>query len=828
LQDKGNARLFAEPRPSCRAACSTTSLSSQAVRVVFRREHPSVSFAWWSIASLMFALRCSGHVAPQALFAPQAGVRLCSAICSTSGNSRRPRTLSSRSRQYCIGGLAIAASAASAHRGSTKVRKNSSLARVYRKMRTRAASPDSESAGSGVAEIFDETLDDATKAASDPSDDGQGSPPTGWDPGSEEDQEESSARVAHSLELLSDYSEEAHPGHQPGRFAGMGPEFDGMEFDGLRWHLKKDRIENSSGSTSSALAKLSDSDRVLATKFESSGGLALCLSNAFSMPDELRSHAREMLRNMDSGSTIGQPNEDTMAQIQQAMTMLQTADMAEEKEAVMRNVWSDVEFHEGELGNAELVNRLEMQFASQLMRTAETHINNNKVKKRRRHEEQTQQPEEHLKVDDSHGETGSKDSHQDGVFEVVLRGCSDATDLAQSLPTYELTKILKEPRNLVVALDLVGVYLKNYEIDKADLVLERVVPLCRERGGPWLVKALDKLSLVRMKQFKAYEALIALKEIEKLVPFTPEEGWEFHDILYRNLAWCYSALDEAERCLKYTRESVEVKRKSGIAASWFDIWDLGKSHARLGQKKQQREEMQVGYDLCVKAGEIHRKAEPQDRIMLAKILSNVGEVAMGIGDSHFLEGDRATAREWYEKAAPSLEEAYELHFTALGPMKPLSGWQAGTMAHCLVRLEKWESARDYLALALKVECTKDSTTPGSLIELIDRVMNVYHELGDMKAMAVHLDELDQGLSGLRGRGWDLRERDVFALLLHKVATVFLLADGGTGKNALRASKILKEAETNLVIYLGAAKGEGAFQCGTCGKLYTSDEDLEPI
>jgi len=54
----------------------------------------------------------------------------------------------------------------------------------------------------------------------------------------------------------------------------------------------------------------------------------------------------------------------------------------------------------------------------------------------------------------------------------------------------------------------------------------------------------------------------------------------------------------------------------------------------------------------------------------------------------------------------------------------------------------------------------------------------------------------------------------------------LLADGGTGKNALRASKILKEAETNLVIYLGAAKGEGAFQCGTCGKLYTSDEDLE--
>lgn len=35
------------------------------------------------------------------------------------------------------------------------------------------------------------------------------------------------------------------------------------------------------------------------------------------------------------------------------------------------------------------------------------------------------------------------------------------------------------------------------------------------------------------------------QEIESIVPFAPEEGWEFHDILYRNLAWCYSSLDEA-------------------------------------------------------------------------------------------------------------------------------------------------------------------------------------------------------------------------------------------------------------------------------------------
>ncbi|CAK9004064.1 Hypothetical protein SCF082_LOCUS8023 [Durusdinium trenchii] len=203
-----------------------------------------------------------------------------------------------------------------------------------------------------------------------------------------------------------------------------------------------------------------------------------------------------------------------------------------------------------------------------------------------------------------------------------------------------------------------------------------------------------------LKMFRAYDALVALKEIEENVPFQPEEGWE-------------------------------VKKANGVQPTWFDIWDLGKAHARLGQKTQQREEMKIGYELCVKAGEIHRTAEASDRIMLAKILSNVGEVAMGIGDSHFLAEEKEALLVWYEKAEKPLGESYELHVSSLGPMKPLAGWQAGTMAHCMVRLERWPEAREYLALALRVECTKDSTTNGSLIELLDRVVSCHQELGDM-------------------------------------------------------------------------------------------------
>ncbi|CAJ1379131.1 unnamed protein product [Effrenium voratum] len=640
-------------------------------------------------------------------------------------------------------------------------------------------------------------------------------------------EEESAERVAKSMQLLDEYSEEMHPGHKPGRFAEVGPEFDGMEFDGLRWRMKAIGDGEASSSQSEALMTLTEEDRVLATQYEAEGGLGLCLNRAWTVPDRLRAEARSILRTVAGEAEEGDEEqmEDSMlgsqkvnvpwdelqsqlgaekvGPVEKAALLLHAADIAEEREAVMRNTWSDIEFDEGEMSNAELVARLERQFAGQLVRSAEVRI------RHRREQEQKDGPVKQEPMPQAARvrfglRTLEASEKNDGIFDMVLKDCQDARDLQQRLPPSELTATLNEPRNLGVALDLIGVYLKNYEIDKCDYVLERVVPLARKRGGTWLIKALDKLCAVRMKQFRAYDALVALKEIEANVPFQPEEGWEFHDIMYRNFAWCYSSLDEADKCLEYTRKSVEVKKTNGVQPTWFDIWDLGKAHARLGQKTQQRDEMKIGFELCVKAGEIHRTAEASDRIMLAKILSNVGEVAMGIGDSFFLEEKKEDAREWYEKAQQPLGESYELHVSSLGPMKPLAGWQAGTMAHCMVRLERWPEAREYLALALRVECTKDSTTNGSLIELLDRVVNCHQELGDMPGMLEYVPDLEQAMRGLRQRGWDRRERDVFAMLLQRISTVLLLADDGKGKMISKALDVLQEAANNLQIFIGEA------------------------
>mmetsp|Transcript_106580 Transcript_106580/g.344030 ORF Transcript_106580/g.344030 Transcript_106580/m.344030 type:complete len:799 (-) Transcript_106580:813-3209(-) len=640
---------------------------------------------------------------------------------------------------------------------------------------------------------------------------------------------EADDRVARSLELLSDYSTEKHPGHRPGRFAGPGPEYDGMVLDlatGL-WHLEA--AEAATGDTKTmVLAGLSEADRSLVTKFELRGGLALALSNAFRVPDRLRREAMRVLRSSD-GSGADDAAEDAPSEEESAvlaaevakilgpagvefasqvfgensptgrgLVMLHAANVSEEREALMRNVWSDIQFRGGDVSNAELVSHLERQFANQLVATTETRLGTRA--------EETEGAGASNSSNEGDVVDGAADAEEadDAIFNIALRGCTNVADLAQRLPKEELDATLLEPRNLGVALDLVGVYLKNYEIDKAELVITRVVPLCRQRGGTWLIKGLDKLSMVRMKQFRAYDAMAALTEIEEVVPFS-EPDWQFHDILYRNLAWCYSVLGEPERCLEYTRKSVEVKRDAGIPSSWFDIWDMGKSHASLGQKMGQRKEMQVGYELCMKAAEIHRSAEPGDFVMLAKVLSNAGEVALGIGDTYEAEGNDEDAQLWFVRAEPSLRESYELHTGALGPLKPLSGWAAGTTAHCMARLGKWEECAEFLALAWKVECTKDSTTTGAVIELLSRVQEAQQMLGDPQGLARYLDDLDLGLQGLRARGWDRRERDVFALLLQRAANVVLLSDDGSGKAIPRAFDLLREAVNHLEIFLGSRR-----------------------
>merc|ERR1712228_571314 len=56
---------------------------------------------------------------------------------------------------------------------------------------------------------------------------------------------------------------------------------------------------------------------------------------------------------------------------------------------------------------------------------------------------------------------------------------------------------------------------------------------------------------------------------------------------------------------------------------------------------------------------------------------------------------------------------------------------------------------------------------------------------------------------------DRKERDVFSLLLQKVSMAILVVDEGSGRMIARALKLLREAESSLVIHLSHINSHAA-------------------
>ncbi|CAE8640471.1 unnamed protein product, partial [Polarella glacialis] len=159
------------------------------------------------------------------------------------------------------------------------------------------------------------------------------------------------AATARILGLLQGISE---PKDDP-RTAAVTP----LEYRG-QWQPKPNGAETGHGVVPKdwAIEVASENDRTLAT-FGWAGGAQLCLSNAFRQVKEFEAQAQDLI---DSGICT---EEDAAVQ---CIRTIATA--TEEREAVMRRQWCDIDFQQGEEANQEIVKLLERDFASQLASTA--------------------------------------------------------------------------------------------------------------------------------------------------------------------------------------------------------------------------------------------------------------------------------------------------------------------------------------------------------------------------------------------------------------------------------------------------------------------------
>jgi len=340
---------------------------------------------------------------------------------------------------------------------------------------------------------------------------------------------------------------------------------------------------------------------------------------------------------------------------------------------------------------------------------------------------------------------------------------------------------LEDGNNLGSALDLVGVYMKNYKLDKADAVLARCAPHVSARGGVWMVKWLNHVSTVRMKQSRHQEALEMLYDLELYSPYNATEAPEFFETLYRNLAWALKALGRVNDALVYFERMAKASKAHKGTFDWFDCWDIGKLAATRAYRDGDMEAFYRGRSMIEEALQMHKKAEPEDLVMRAKVLDSLAECFMAV--------------EEFGPAERHYQEAYNLLLQTVGSNSPLFGKQARHSANLYIAQGQHEKALPLLQEALVVEATKDSVSILELMELIDAIVAAVQR---SPSSAQH----GQNHKALKALQKNVKRRQLddsreYGVLSHKMSLLYL-HECRQDSNALRRAWRLAKASVRLL------------------------------
>lgn len=342
---------------------------------------------------------------------------------------------------------------------------------------------------------------------------------------------------------------------------------------------------------------------------------------------------------------------------------------------------------------------------------------------------------------------------------------------------------LERGTNLGAALDLVGVYMKNYKLDKADAVLARCGPFVSSRGGVWMIKWLNHVSTVRMKQSRHMEALEMLYDLELYSPYDAKEAPEFFETLYRNLAWALKSLGRIDDALVYFERMAQASSTHKGGLDWFDFWDIGKLAAARAYRDTNMPAFYRGRAMVEDSLRMHIEAEPEDLVMRAKVHDSLAEC-------YFVVKDYADAERHYDSA-------YELLLQTVGSNSPLFGKQARHSANLYIEQGDYAKALPFLREALNVEASKDSVRIMDLMEVVDLLVNAQQRVADLPS--------EGGLEGLQSNDTVLKrlQQNVHArslgmskeygVLCHKMSLLYLHESKHNDKAFRRARRLAKES-----------------------------------
>mmetsp|Transcript_36149 Transcript_36149/g.64085 ORF Transcript_36149/g.64085 Transcript_36149/m.64085 type:complete len:427 (+) Transcript_36149:1-1281(+) len=349
---------------------------------------------------------------------------------------------------------------------------------------------------------------------------------------------------------------------------------------------------------------------------------------------------------------------------------------------------------------------------------------------------------------------------------------------------------LANGQNLGNALDLVGAYMKNYKLDKADAVLAKCGPFVSHRGGVWMVKWLNHVSTVRMKQSRHLEALEMLYDLELYSPYNAEEAPEFFATLYRNQAWALKALGRIEEASVYFTRMASASKKFKGDLDWFDKWDIGKLSAAKSWRDGDVNGFKQGRSLVEEALRLQIQNEPEDLVMRAKVHDSLAEC--------FLVDKE------YGKAEEHYTAAYELLLQTVGRMSPLFAKQARHAANLRITQGLYAEALPFLSEAFDAESNKDAINVTELMELVDVMVNAQQRCpaDSVSSVPSNHSAIKRLLTNMKARG--LSESKEAAVLCHKMSLLYL-HEGHVNPSALRRARRLAKSSVRI---LRSHRGDG--------------------
>eukprot|EP01062_Namystynia_karyoxenos_P030286 TRINITY_DN22637_c0_g1_i1.p1 TRINITY_DN22637_c0_g1~~TRINITY_DN22637_c0_g1_i1.p1 ORF type:complete len:562 (+),score=184.34 TRINITY_DN22637_c0_g1_i1:70-1686(+) len=310
------------------------------------------------------------------------------------------------------------------------------------------------------------------------------------------------------------------------------------------------------------------------------------------------------------------------------------------------------------------------------------------------------------------------------------------------------------------ALDMGVVYIKNYLLDKADAIYAKVLPLCRERGFPWVVRALQDTATLRFKQHRQKECASLLEELEAISP--P------HPATYENLGTVYNSLRMPDKAYRMFEMKILLQ---GGEYEGADYVSMGLVKKHVGRHQEALEMFEKALQICL-------EEEPDMPVSQGKLHGTVADARTQVGDL-------AGAEEQHQLA-------YDKFKTAIGHESPLFGGAAWKLAKCLVDRGKLEQGAEVYLEALHTHAVQDAPHPTPLMEIMDDVLVLHTQKlqGGAAALARYLPKVEHALQNLQSRGMG---DDANAGIVHHRAGEMYLWAGGEG-NRSRARQHFERAE----------------------------------